>query len=393
MFGSRIHLFKLFGFDVGIDASWFIIFFLLTWSLASGLFPARYEGLDTVTYWIMGVIGAACLFLSVVAHEFSHAMVARRYGIPMRGITLFIFGGIAEMTEEPKDATSEFMMAVAGPISSFFIAGIFYLLSRPAWPLPVEGVLTYLAGINLLLALFNLVPAYPLDGGRILRSALWKWKGNIRWATKIAYYFGSGFGLLLMFLGVLSIFAGNLVGGIWWILIGMFLRNAAAMSYQQVIVRKALEGEPVRRFMKTDVVTVPPSATLEEWVNDYVYRYHHKMFPVMEDDLLVGCITTERVKEIPREEWSRRTVGSVADGCTSDNVISPDADAVKALMRMRQKDLRRLMVTEDGRLVGILTLRDLLDLLALRMELEEFLPEAADSRDEEIRSGRLATER
>jgi Zn-dependent protease/predicted transcriptional regulator len=375
MFGKRIKLFKLLGFEVRIDWSWIIIALLITWSLSKGLFPSYYKNLSTQTYWWMGIIGALGLFLSIIAHEFSHSLVARKYGIPMKGITLFIFGGVAEMDEEPPSPKVEFMMAIAGPLSSITIALIFYGIhaigKQSGLAEPINGVVGYLGWINAILAGFNLLPAFPLDGGRILRSILWGAKKNLRWATYISSRIGAGFGIFFIILGVIQVFRGNFVGGMWWFLIGMFLQGAAKASYQQLITRKALEGEPIRRFMKTDPVTVSPSISLEQLVEDYVYKYHFKMFPVVEDsDRLLGCVTTKQVKEIPREDWGRKTVGEFAAQCSPENSIEPQADAMKALSIMNQTGNSRLMVVEKGRLVGIIALKDLLELLSLKVELE-----------------------
>jgi Zn-dependent protease/CBS domain-containing protein len=376
MFGNRIKLFKLLGFEVRVDWSWIIIAILIAWSLSKGLFPSYYKNLSPQTYWWMGIIGTAGLFLSIIAHEFSHSLVARKYGLPMKGITLFIFGGVAEMEDEPPSAKVEFMMAIAGPLSSILIALIFYGIhaagKQAGLAQPINGVVGYLAMINGILALFNLLPAFPLDGGRVLRSILWGVKKNLRWATYISSRIGSGFGILLIVLGVIQVFRGNFIGGMWWFLIGMFLQGAAKASYQQLLTRRALEGEPVRRFMKTDAVTVPPSISLEQLVEDYIYKYHFKMFPVVEDhDRLIGCVTTRQIKEIPRAEWGRRTVGDVASQCTPENTIEPHADAMKALSIMKQTGASRLMVVEGGRLVGIIALKDLLELLSLKVELEQ----------------------
>jgi Zn-dependent protease len=376
MFGKRIKLFNLLGFEVRIDLSWIIIAGLVTWSLAAGLFPYLYHGLSAETYWVMGGVGAVGLFASIILHEFCHSVVARKFGMTMKGITLFIFGGVAEMGDEPPTARAEFWMAVVGPLSSLFIGGVCYLIylggRQGGWPLPVYGVIYYLAYINALLAGFNLIPAFPLDGGRILRSILWGLKDNLRWATRISSAIGSGFGIFLIILGVLEVvLRGNLIGGMWWFLIGMFLRGAAQASYQQLVVRKALEGEHVRRFMNPNPVTVPVSATVQELVEDYIYKYHYKMFPVMDGDRLAGCITTREVKEVPREAWSRQTVGGLASHCSPENTIGPEADATQALTIMNQTGVSRLMVVEGGHLVGIVTLKDLLSFLSLKVELEE----------------------
>lgn len=376
MFGKKFKLFKLLGFEVGIDLSWIILAILIAWSLSTGFFPFQYENLSTSTYWIMGVMGAVGLFLSIIAHEFCHSLVARRAGMPMKGITLFIFGGVAQMDEEPPSARDEFFIAIVGPVSSILIGvvffGFFYLGSRIGWHPALNGVLGYLAMINGLLAAFNLVPAFPLDGGRVLRSILWKVKGNLRWATRIASHVGVGFGVFLIVLGLFRVLAGNFIGGMWFFLIGMFIQSAAKMSYQQLVTRKALEGEPLKRFMKSDPVTVRPDMSVQRLVDDYVYRHHFKMFPVVENgDRLVGCVTTRQVKETPREEWEQRTVGDLAQSCSDANTIEPEADAVEALSRMRRNQASRMMVVENGRLVGVIALKDMLEFLSLKVELND----------------------
>lgn len=375
MFSKRIDLFTLFGFPIRLDLSWLVIAVLVTWTLAGGLFPARYEGLEEATYWVMGAAGALGLFLSILLHELGHMLVAREFGIPIRGITLFIFGGVAEMDDEPPSARAEFYVAVAGPAVSVGIAGVLFgVLStggEGALPTAARGVVQYLAMINGLVVGFNLVPAFPLDGGRVLRSALWHWKGSLRWATRITSQIGSGFGLVMIGLGLFSLLSGNVVGGIWWALIGMFLRNAAQMAYQQLLLRRALEGEPVRKFMKTDPVTVPADATLEDLVENYVYRHHFKLYPVVRNGDLVGCITTRQVREVPKDEWAARTAGDLAVSCSDNNSIGPDRDAMDALSTMNRADVSRLLVVENGDLEGVLALKDLMRFLSLKVELEE----------------------
>jgi Zn-dependent protease/CBS domain-containing protein len=374
MFGKQIKLFRLFGFQVNIDISWLIIAVLITWSLAISLFPHYFEGLSTADYWWMGIFGALGLFGSVIFHELTHSLVARRHGMPIRGITLFLFGGVAHMSEEPTSARAEFSMAIAGPISSILLGFGFLaarLISRSqGWPQPVYGVVSYLAFINFLLAGFNLLPAFPLDGGRALRALLWHLKKDIRWATRVASQMGSVFGVLLIVLGAINFLTGNFIGGVWWFLLGMFLRMSARMSYQQLLLRQALEGEPVSRFMTTEPVIVSPSLTIDQLVEDYVYRYHYKLYPVVQEGRLQGCVTLDQVKEVPREERGRRTVGQLARSCSGDNTIEADADAVKALATMRRTKASRLMVTEGTRLVGIISLKDMLKFLSMKIDLE-----------------------
>jgi Zn-dependent protease/predicted transcriptional regulator len=374
MFGKRITLFKLFGFEVRVDLSWLIIAFLIVWSLSRGFFPYQHKDLSSTTYLWMGIIGALGLFASIVFHELWHSLIARRVGLPMKGITLFVFGGVAEMDDEPPNAKAEFLMAIAGPFSSIVLGFAFYAFYSTfgKLPVPVEGVMRYLALINWILAGFNLLPAYPLDGGRVLRSALWSWRGDLRWATRIASQTGSAFGIVLILLGLINVFYGNVIGGIWWFVIGMFLRNASQMSYKQVLVRKALEGEKVRRFMNEEPVSVPPSISLRELVEDYVYKYHYKMFPVVENGNLVGCIGTDRVKEINKEEWDSHTVAETANQCSPDSVISPEADTLKALSVMSRTGKSRLMVVENNNLIGIIALKDILGFLSTKMDLENY---------------------
>jgi len=239
------------------------------------------------------------------------------------------------------------------------------------WPVEIQGVAGYLAWLNSALAVFNLVPAFPLDGGRVLRSALWRWKENLRWATRITSQIGSGFGLALIFLGLLIFIGGNVIGGMWWILIGLFLRGAAGMSYRQLQIRQALEGEQVSRFMNTDPVTVPAGTAVECLVEDYIYKYHFKMFPVLnEADKLIGCVTTHQVKALDRNQWPERSVGEITLSCSEKNSIPPDADAMKVLTKMNREGFSRLIVVKGKQLVGIITLKDLLGFLAAKIELE-----------------------
>jgi Zn-dependent protease len=373
MFGRKVTLFKLAGFTVRADVSWLVLAFLITWSLAVGVFPYYYKGLSQQAYWWMGVCGALGLFGSIVFHELCHSLVARRYGLLIKGITLFIFGGVAEMEDEPQNPKTEFLMAAAGPASSVLLSLIFHALSMAtenAWPTVVNGVISYLGWINGTLAIFNLLPAFPLDGGRVLRSALWKYKGDLRWATLVASRTGSLFGFGMIFLGILSLLRGNFIGGVWWFVIGMFLRNASQMSYQQLVLRKSLEGVRVARFMKGDPITVSPSTSVEELVNNYIYRHHFKMYPVVERNRLKGVVTINQVKQVAREEWPSRTVGELAEQCTVDNTIGPEADATKALEQMNRLGVSRLLVVDDGRLVGILTLKDMLTFLSLRVDVQ-----------------------
>lgn len=380
MFGTRFHIMNLFGFPVYVDLSWFIIVALITWSLAVGVFPAFIPGLQVAAYWWMGLAGALGLFVSIVLHELGHSLVARKYGIPMRGITLFIFGGVAEMSSEPDSPKVEFLVAIAGPVVSVVLAVALYWAgvagAMVGAPAQVTGVLLYLGLINGVLVAFNIVPAFPLDGGRVLRSALWQWRGSLKWATRVTSSIGSGFGVVLILLGVYSVFLGNLIAGLWWFLIGLFLRSAAQMSYQQLLVRRALVGEPVSRFMQPHVQTVSPQVSLQELVDRYVLQYHYKMFPVVDEDRLRGCVSVQDVKTIPREEWPMHQVDEIVHACSEDNSISPNADALEAIEQMNRTGASRLMVVERGALLGIVSIRDLMRFISLKVELEDGAPAA-----------------
>lgn len=396
MFGKRYELFEILGFKIRIDSSWFLLAILITWSLATGYFPAVIADLEPSIYWWMGAAGALGLFVSVILHELSHAVVARRFDVEMEGITLFIFGGVAEMRDEPPSPKAEAWVAIAGPIASIVVAAAFWVLdlgSRWAglvrgaeWGDQVAAVLGYLAMINLLLALFNLLPAFPLDGGRLFRAFVWHTKGSLRQASRVSSQVGGAFGVGLIVLGLFSAVSGNLVGGIWWFVLGLFLRGAARMSYQQVLLREALEGEPVRNFMVTDPVTVPRSISVRELVESYVYRHHYQLFPVIDpgadDRRLVGCVTTREIQKLPRDEWDSQSVNAILAPCDETNTIGPDEDAMEALSTMSRRKSSRLMVVEpagedDGRLrlLGILTLKDLLAFFSAKVELGDFAPD------------------
>jgi CBS domain-containing protein len=296
----------------------------------------------------------------------------------IEGITLFVFGGVARSEGEPPSPSAEFFIAAAGPVSSVVLGIIFYLIRRLTAPyhqvLPVSGVAGYLAILNWLLAGFNLLPGYPLDGGRILRAALWQWSGRIKWATRIASRFGVGFGYTLVALGVVQVFMTNVIGGLWWVFIGLFLQGAARSSYQQLLTLEALEGEPIRRLMNPRPVTVPAGLSIGKIVEDYVYKYHFKMYPVVEQDRLVGCVTTRQIGSVARDLWARTTVGDIATDCRADALIDPDTETLKALSIMNRTGQSRLVVTDHGKLAGVLTLKDIMQFLALKLELNDEPP-------------------
>ncbi|WP_142849016.1 site-2 protease family protein [Telmatospirillum sp. J64-1] len=381
MFGHRVTLFRLMGFAVRVDLSWLFLAVLITWSLAEGYFPQALPGLAPGAYWAMGLAGLVGLAFSIIVHEFAHSLVARRFSMPINGITLFIFGGVAEMEEEPSSPKGEFLMAIAGPLTSLAVAlgfwgvvlGLEAALGDPAQPglHPAAAVAGYLAFINVILAVFNMVPAFPMDGGRVLRSILWGWRGDILWATRIAAQAGSVFGMVLIALALVSLLWGNVVGAVWWFLIGLFVRMAAASATQRQVAQTVFSARPVRHFMRHRPIAVHPDLPLNRLVEEYFFHHYFKDFPVTSDGRLQGVVSLEAVKRIEdgRRRWT--TVSAVMEPVGADNAIDADEDAGKALGMMQRLGKTRLLVTERERLVGVLALRDLMNYLELRQSLSE----------------------
>lgn len=374
MFGKRITLFTVFGFTIRLDLSWLLLAGLVTWSMAEG-FRQEPANFPVGTSWAMGVAVALGLFVSIVLHELTHSVVARMHGMRMKGITLFLLGGVAEMEDEPPTPWAEFGMAIVGPIASVVIAAMLgggWWLSRAAdGPASVTSVLATLGTMNIVLAVFNMVPAFPLDGGRVLRSILWGIKGNQRWATRIASILGVGFGAFLVAVGLVFVFVWPRAWqGITWVMIGLFLVVAARMPLRQLAVRQALAGLTVRRFMQPDPIVVPRWIPLSELVEDFVYKHQEKAFPVVDASGLVGFITIDHLKNVPRDAWANRTVGEVATPMPMAAMIGADEAADEALARMGKTGLPRLFVIDDGRLAGSVRIADLIAFIRLRDEIE-----------------------
>ena len=377
MFGRGVTLFRIFGFEIRIDLSFLLIAVLIGGSLASGYFPAVHEGLPASTYWILGFFAVVGIFASIVLHELGHSLVARRFGMEMRGITLHMFGGAAELEDEPTSPTAELMVAAAGPATSFALAAILKLLAMAtaglsSSQLPVELLLRYLASLNLVLGIFNLLPAFPLDGGRILRAALWLKGGDHDKATRLASHIGAGLGFGLAALGVMQILAGRLGDGLWTVLIGFFIRSAAIASGLDLAARRMLGDATVARFMTPDPVTVPVALSLTDFVEEVVYRTRHDTYPVTDGaERPRGLVAVGALSGVPREAWPSTSVMEIAEPIEAGGTVAPDLPAKEALDLMRKSGRSRLLVVdESGRLVGLLTLKDLLETLTLRMRIE-----------------------
>lgn len=376
MLGAHITLFRLLGFEVKVDLSWVFLALLVTWSLAQGYFPANYPDLVPQTYWWMGIVGALGLFASIIFHELSHSIVARRFDLQIRGITLFIFGGVAEMESEPPTPRAEFMMAIAGPIASLGLAAFFYLAAGWSDTLnatpAIVGVTHYLSLVNLLLALFNMVPAFPLDGGRALRAFLWSRSGNIATATRTSARIGQTFGTVLIVLGLYALFTGNTIAGLWWGLIGLFLHGASRASYTQVHAHQLLEHEPVERVMTPDPLTVPADITLRALVEDYIYRSFHETFPVMDGGKVIGIIGVAQLRGLDAAQWDHTRVRDRLVPLSPQTSVTSSTGAEDALKIMHDGGHTRLLVLNPhGALIGIVALRDILRLISLKTELEE----------------------
>jgi Zn-dependent protease/CBS domain-containing protein len=370
-FGRGFNLPRLFGVRVRIDYSWFIVFGLLLWMLADNYYPQTFPGQGQLTYWGMGLVSALLLFASVLAHELSHAVAARRYGLPVPGITLFIFGGVAQLGREPVAPKAEFWIAAVGPITSILL-GTLFLLARhfihPGIDI-VSETLFYLGLANLTLAGFNLLPGFPLDGGRVLRAWLWqRWK-NLYRATRAAARAGRLTGAALMALGLLQIFIGAFVGGIWMIFIGLFLRQAATSSFQMTSLEEMLRDVPVSEIMQRNPVSVPEQLPLDRLVEDFFYRYRFTSFPVERNAELVGLIHINQVKEVPRTDWPLRVVSEVMSPRATVVIVAPEDSAIEAFRQMSQTGASKLPVAADGRLVGIVTARDILQLFRIKSDL------------------------
>lgn len=374
MFGPSVTVLRVFGLDIKVNVGWAFIAILIAWSLAQGYFPAVYKGLPQQTYWWMGLAGAIGLFASLVLHELAHSLVARAFGMKIKGITLWLLGGAAELAEEPPSPEAEFFVAIVGPLTSALFAILLILssvlLTSLNVPESVTGVLRYLGFLNGVLAVFNLVPAFPLDGGRILRAALWAWKKNLRWATWRASRVGAVLGLVGIAFGLLAVISGGLVQGLWWILLGMFIRFAADSAYYQLEASQTLSGKTISAFMTRDPVTVPPDITIDALVHDWVYHRQIEFFPVLEDGRLVGCVSTTEVRRVPNDNWQETVVSDIMTTSSAQNTVEADADASEALKKMQTSGTSRLLVIRDGQLAGVIVLKDLLRLITLKMDLE-----------------------
>lgn len=365
----------LFDIPVEINYTWFIVFGLVIFTLAGGYFPQTDPGLNYPSYLMMAIVSSLLLFTSLLAHEFSHSVVAMRNDLPIHGITLFIFGGIAHLEKEPETPWVEFKMAIAGPLMSFGLGFFFFfltqLLLRYHVPNYIISMTNYLFIVNLAVGLFNLVPGFPLDGGRVLRSVLWKIMGNLSRATRIASGIGRGLAFVIMAYGFFLVFAGLFLNGLWFIFIGYFVQESAEASYRQVLMRRFLSGIMAKNIMSKELITVPPTLAVDRLVNDYFLKLRYISFPVIEDDNLLGIVTVHLIKELPQDKWPQYSVRDVMIPISDALVIESDAQIMECLNKMTNNEFGRLLVVEGEKLVGIISQRDILRLLDFRSKIEK----------------------
>jgi Zn-dependent protease len=358
-----LRLGSILGFEIRIDLSWFVILFLVFWSLSIAVFPNQFPELSRGVHLVMGTTGTLLFFASLLTHELSHALVSRAKGIPVAGITLFIFGGMAWATREPDSPEDEILIAGVGPLTSLALAALFQLVTVLAvsadWGQAVVGVAGYLAFINLALAIFNMIPGFPLDGGRVFRAAAWKATGDKAKATRWAVAGGRAFGVFLMVLGGIQALAGSPLGGLWLVFIGWFLRNLAGSSLQQQVLHDLLAGFVAADLMSPQPEVVSPRLPLEELLRDHFMRLRFGSYPVIDDGQLVGMVTLEDVKKMPAEDWSTSQVAHAMTPLHECAVIAPNTTVEASLQEMSRPPAGgRALVVDRGQLVGIISASD-----------------------------------
>jgi Zn-dependent protease/CBS domain-containing protein len=364
MFKHTIPIGRIFGISVDLDYSWFLIVCLLAWMLAVSYYPAEFRNWSTDEYWFMGIVTAVMLFVSVLIHELGHSVVAKRYGLSVPRITLFIFGGVSEIAAEPPSAAAEFWIAVTGPIVSFALAAFFWELEALlAWSQPLFALAKYLALLNFILGVFNLIPGFPLDGGRVLRAIIWRITGKYRRATTIAAVTGRFMGFLLIFLGVWQVLGGNLFGGLWTAFIGWFLESAAGSQLQQEVLKSLLGEHRVLDAMKRDFPQVSGDVTLQELVDKYILPAGVRYLVVNGASEGTGLVTLGSIRKVLRSDWGKTRASQVMVPLERLDSTRPDAVLWSALEKMGRDGVNQLPVVEGNGIVGVLSREDILHYL------------------------------
>jgi Zn-dependent protease/CBS domain-containing protein len=355
---------RIFGIPVGIDYSWFLIFALVTWSLATSYFPTEFKNWSPATYWLVGGLTSILFFGSVLVHELAHSVVAERFKIPVKKITLYIFGGISEMKIEPPTAWSEFWITIVGPGANLVLAGIFALLGLAfSAYAPAQALFKYEAYINLVLGLFNLIPGYPLDGGSVLMAIIWGITHKRHWGIVVASIVGSLLANLLIVLGVFQAFSGNIWNGLWIAFIGWFMLNASGGAIRQERLKGFLSGHHVSEAMSKFFTIIYPDTTLQWLVDEHILGGSRRSFIVKKDDQLVGMLTMHVLQTIPKSEWGTKTVGEVMIPVGQMKTISPTTELFEAIQEMDRDGVNQLPVMEAGEVQGMLTREDVISYL------------------------------
>ena len=369
---QTILLGSIFNIPIGLDYSWFLIFILLTWSMASSYYPAEFKNWPAFQYWVIGAATAILLFVCVLLHELGHSVVALRYRVPVRSITLFIFGGVAQIAAEPPSAAAEFWIAIAGPIVSFALAGLFGLAQSAVSSLtPLLALMKYLAYINGILGLFNLIPGFPLDGGRVFRAVVWGITRNFRRATLVAATTGRIFAFLFILYGVWQIFSGNFVGGLWIAFIGWFLESAAASQVQQQTIHDLLTGHKVSQAMTRSYTTISPDATLQQLADEHILGMGRRFFVVQDEGNVLGLLTLHNIKEVPRSEWAEAKAVKTMLPAAQMHRVRPETELWSALEQMDKDGVNQLPVMVDGTLLGILNRESVISFLRTLQEIKK----------------------
>lgn len=367
---QSISLGRIFNIPIGLDYSWFLIFILLTWSLAIGYFPAEFRNWPTIQYWVVGAITAIMLFVSVLLHELGHSVVALAYKIPVKSITLFIFGGVSQIGAEPPTALAEFFISAVGPLVSFAIALILFIIQPfTSTFTPLLAVVKYLVIINLFLGLFNLIPGFPLDGGGIFMAIVWRLTNNVRRATIIAANVGRFIAYLFIIVGVYFAFTGNFINGIWIAFIGWFLESAASGQVRQQKIQELLAGHQVKEAMSLAYTTVLADSSLQELVDEHILGQGRRSFLVERGDQVIGLLTLHNIKETPRDQWGTIRAYQVMISLDNLKTIRPETELWSAIEEMDRDGVNQLPVMIDGRIEGMLSREDVISYLRTLQEL------------------------
>lgn len=352
----QIRLGKIAGVEVDIHYSWFLVFVLVSWSLSTGFLPDRYPGWPGITYWVTGIIAVILLFVSVLIHELAHSIVAKARGLPVTGITLFILGGVSNLKTDAQKASDEFVISIVGPGTSFVLAACFWLLNLllGEGDSQINAIVFYMSVMNALLGAFNLIPAFPLDGGRVLRSAIWAFTGSHLKATRISTVGGRVVGIGMVVLGAIQAIGGNFIGGIWLVFLGWFLQGAAGRNQSEASFDASIVGVKVKDVMDSDPPTIDPAATIQEAVFDQLLHFGIRALPVCDGEMIVGILSLADVKRLSQDLWSSRIVRS--EMTTMPLItVDPEQDLSEALNLLADNQIHQVLVIDEGQLAGILS--------------------------------------